>query len=170
MRVLAPTLAFLLLWALQVKSEPPVPAPAARLADLAWMAGDWADDSGGNLSEEIWAPPAGDSMMGMWRYVAGGETRIFELLLITQDPTGPVLRLRHFDRNSVAREERDRPFVLPLVRHAPGEAVFEGTGTEGLLRITYRRAGPHELVGVLEKGKEPPQEFRFRRKTPALGP
>ena len=67
----------------------PAPAPSrAVLSDLSWMAGRWIDDSGGDLSEEVWTAPEGDSMMGMWRYVSGGKTRIYELLTITRSRTG----------------------------------------------------------------------------------
>lgn len=80
-------------------------AEGPRLADLAWIAGRWIDDSGGNLSEEIWAAPAGDSMMGMWRYVAGGKVRIFEMLTIGEHEGGLALRLRHFDPRLAGRED-----------------------------------------------------------------
>jgi len=58
------------------------------LAGLAWMAGHWVGGEGGDLSEETWLAPEGDSMLGMWRYVAGGKTRIFEILTITAELVG----------------------------------------------------------------------------------
>jgi uncharacterized protein DUF6265 len=137
---------------------------APRLADLAWMAGRWIDDAGGNLSEEIWAAPVGDSMMGMWRYVAGGKVRIFEMLTIGEHEGGLAMRLRHFDPRLAGREDKERPVVLKLVRLANREAAFEGTeysGT-GTVRLTYRRPSDDTLAVTLDKagGKE---EFRFRR-------
>jgi hypothetical protein len=139
--------------------------PAApRLADLAWIAGRWIDDAGGNLSEEIWAAPVGDSMMGMWRYVAGGKVRIFELLTIGEHEGGLALRLRHFDPRLAGREDKERPVVLKLVRLAGREAAFEGTESSGTgtVRLTYRRPSDDTLSVTLDKagGKE---EFRFRR-------
>jgi hypothetical protein len=149
-------------------AQAPAPAPSrAVLADLSWMAGRWIDDSGGNLSEEIWAAPAGDSMMGMWRYVAGSQTRIFELLTISVEPGGIVMRLRHFDPELVAREDKGTPVELSLIAWTPGEAVFEGpaVGAPGLVRLTYRRATDDTLTSTLEKeGRK--QEFSFRRAKP----
>jgi hypothetical protein len=137
---------------------------APRLADLAWMAGRWIDDTGGNLSEEIWAAPVGDSMMGMWRYVAGGKVRIFEMLTIGEHEGGLALRLRHFDPRLAGREDKERPVVLKLVRLANREAAFEGTEYSGCgtVRLTYRRPSDDTLAVTLDKagGKE---EFRFRR-------
>ena len=149
-------------------AQAPAPAPSrAVLADLSWMAGRWIDDSGGNLSEEIWAAPAGDSMMGMWRYVAGTRTRIFELLTISVESGGIVMRLRHFDPELVAREDKATPVELSLIAWTLGEAVFEGpaVGAPGLVRLTYRRATDDTLTSTLEKeGRK--QEFSFRRAKP----
>ncbi len=149
-------------------AQAPAPAPSrAVLADLSWLAGRWIDDSGGNLSEEIWTAPAGDSIVGMWRYVSGGKTRIFELLTISVETGGIVMRLRHFDPELVAREGKETPVELSLVAWTPGEASFEGpaVGAPGLVRLTYRRPSDDTLTSTLEKdGRK--QEFSFRRAKP----
>jgi hypothetical protein len=141
------------------------PAPSrAVLSDLSWMAGRWIDDSGGNLSEEVWSAPSGDTMMGMWRYVSGGQARIFEILTISVESNGIVLRLRHFDPDLVAREDKDTPVELTLIGWKPREATFEGpaVGAPGLVRLTYYRASEDTLTSTLEKdGKK--QEFKFQR-------
>jgi hypothetical protein len=140
------------------------PAPPASVADLAWIAGRWLDASSGNLSEEVWTAPSGDSMLGMWRFVSAGRARIFELLTITTGDGGPELRLRHFDRMLVGREDKERPVVLKLVRRADREAAFEGPeyAGAGRVRITYRRAEEDGLTVTLERGGSK-EEFRFRR-------
>jgi hypothetical protein len=140
-------------------------APPATLQDVAWMAGHWTGQVEGGLSDEVWAAPQGDSMMGMWRLLVGGKTKLFELLTITQEDDGPTLRLRHFDPKLVSREEKDRPFVLKLTSHAPGEVVFFGKETQGLLRLTYRKLGDSQLSVLLERG-DSKEEFRFRRASP----
>ena len=139
----------------------------ATLADVAFIAGHWKGDVGGSLSEEVWTSPAGDSMVGMWRLVTDGQVRVFEFLTIVQDTDGPTFRLRHFDRQGVGREEKDKPIALKLVSWKPGEAAFEGrdaTGT-GTMRLTYRRTGDATLAVTLEKPNTPPQEFTFRLAT-----
>lgn len=136
---------------------------SARLSDLAWFAGRWVDDTGGNLSEEIWTAPSGDSMVGMWRFVSGGKVQVFEILTITEEVGGLTMRLRHFDPRLVGREDKATPVTLKLVASKPGEARFEGpaVGAPGTVVLTYRRSGD-ALTGTLEKeGKK--QEFTFRR-------
>ncbi len=102
-------------------------------------------------------------MLGMWRFVAKGKARIFEILTLTAEGGGVVLRIRHFDPRLVAREEKDGAVILPLVAKGPREAVFEGmeSGGKGSTRLTYRRVGEDSLVSVLEKAGSK-QEFRFR--------
>jgi pimeloyl-ACP methyl ester carboxylesterase len=136
---------------------------AARLVDLAWMAGDWRLQDDTSLSQEVWTAPHGDSMQGMWRDVRFGRTAVFEGLAVVREPQAPVLFLRHFRRDFVAWEEKDAPLRLPLVRWSPGEAVFEGTGSDGaVLRITYRRAGEDALESTMEHGLRR-LDFRFQR-------
>lgn len=136
----------------------------ASLADVAWIAGHWVDDADGNLSEEVWTAPAGDSMIGMWRYTARGKLAVQELLNIADHGAGPVLRLRHFDPRMAAREEKDAPLALPLVSWKENEAVFEGPGVpSGRVKLTYRRPEPDVLAVTLDKGGKP-QEFRMRRR------
>ena len=129
------------------------------------MAGHWIGGDPGDLSEEVWSAPEGDSMMGMWRFVTKGRTQIYEILTVTKEGENVVLRIRHFNPKLVAREEKDRAVELPLVSKSANEAVFEGPeyNVKGNVRLTYRRPTPDTLTGVLEKeGKQ--QVFSFRRR------
>jgi hypothetical protein len=151
--------------ALTQSPAPPLAAPAT-LDQVGWIAGQWIDDSGGNLSEEVWAAPAGNSMLGMWRYVAKGKVQILELLSITAEDGGPVFRLRHFDPRMVAREEKDKPLALKLIFVKDREAAFEGPGQPtGTVRLTYRRPADDSLSVTLDKDGGS-QTFQFRRRSP----
>ena len=151
-------------------AEPPPAAPVAReapaagsLADVSFLSGRWRNEEKGSLSEEVWAPPAGDSMVGMWRLALEGKAQVFELLTLLEEGGKVTLRLRHFHRDGVAWEDKDRPLVLPLVAKGPGKAVFEGEGSKGRLRITYEAPAPDRLETTVESGPKPPQRYSFRR-------
>jgi hypothetical protein len=138
-------------------------AAPATIDRVAWIAGDWQGEVGrGAFSQEVWAAPAGDCMMGMWRLVIDGKVKLLESLSITQEESGPVLRLRHFGRDGVGWEERDRPITLPLTEVGDGLAVFAGSGRSGPLRIVYRRTGDGSMTVAVEKD-EGREAFEFRR-------
>jgi hypothetical protein len=143
----------------------PVATPApASLSQLAWMAGHWRDETATDLSEEVWSAPAGDTMLGMWRWVSKGQARVIELLMLRQEGDGVALHFRHFDGRLHAWEDKNAPFVLALLHWAPDKAVFEGKSDKGgLLRLTYERDGESVLFATLEKDDQKPQTFRFRR-------
>lgn len=142
----------------------PSASPKATLADVAFITGQWADASEKHLSEEVWTAPSGDSMVGMWRYVADGKMQTFAVLSIREEAGGPVLRMRHFDAEFVAREEKAAAVVLPLVEKGERYVRFEGpaVGSPGLVTMVYKR-DRDELTGRMTKeGKS--EEFRFRLK------
>ena len=135
------------------------------MKDVGFIAGHWVGGTGGDLSEEVWTAPSGDSMLGMWGYVSQGQVRIAELLSITAGPDGVVLRLRHFDPKLVAREEKDAPLALKLVKWSAVEARFEGPAVTapGQVSLTYRRTGADALEVTLERGGKT-ESFEFTRK------
>jgi hypothetical protein len=148
---------------LALTAPTPPPQDAARppllasLADVAFMAGHWVGGDPGDLSEEVWSAPEGDSMMGMWRFVKKGATRIYEMLTLTSEEGKVVLRIRHFDPKLVAREEKERAVELLLVVKGPEYNV------KGIVRLTYTRPADDTLESVLEKeGSQ--MEFRFKRR------
>ena len=58
-----------------------------KLADLAWLQGDWrADVEGGDQLQEFWAVPVGDSMVGMFRWMKRDDkVSLFELMTIVEE-------------------------------------------------------------------------------------
>ena len=137
---------------------------APALNSLGWMTGHWVGTKAGDVSEEVWLPPAADSMVGMWRWATDGNMRLYELLTIAREQDRIVLRLRHFRPDLQALEEKDKPFVLPLVKAAAREAVFEGIATDGgPLRITYRRPSADRLEATVERGGKK-QEYAYSLK------
>jgi hypothetical protein len=155
-RTILPALAFALL-------SHSIAADSVSVTKLAWLAGRWVDESGGNLSEEIWTMPAGDGMQGMWRLVVKDEIKLSEILTIRAEEQTLVLRLRHFDAKLVGREERDKPLVLTLAGWNEREARFEGPGSDGAgLALTYRHTDAGTLACTVEiHGKK--EEFTFKR-------
>src|SRR5262249_39263144 len=56
----------------------------AGVEGLGWIAGCWAMDDGKESTQENWMKPAGQSMLGMSRTVAGGKTVFTEYVQIRE--------------------------------------------------------------------------------------
>jgi hypothetical protein len=133
-------------------------SPRARIGDLAWLAGRWTGDFMGGTAEEVFAPPQGDTMIGMFRLVKDGRIVFSELIDIVEEEGSLVLKLKHFDRELKGWEEKDVARVFPLVRRTETEAYFDS--------ITYRRDGDgmRFFVAVRQKnGELQEMESRHRR-------
>lgn len=154
-------LAALLVASAAVAAEAPA---AAGLAHLEWLAGTWQGTTdGGHLSEETWSSPRGNVMVGMWRWLEGDDARLFELLTITREAAGVVLRLRHFDARLVGWEEKDAPVTLTQVQAGARDVAFAGQTAGGALRIVYRSPRDGVLEAAVEHGGRR-DEFTYTRK------
>lgn len=141
-------------------------APTTTVADLAWIAGSWTGPMWGGRAEEHWTAPDGDNMLGMFRFVRADTARFYELLVIEQEPSGPALKLKHFDRGLIGWEEKNEALRLPLVSATQTEAVFDDQHATHPTRLTYRRPARDSLLIRLESerdGKPNVQDFRFAR-------
>jgi hypothetical protein len=151
---------------------PASPAPdKATLADVAFIAGRGTGSLGGGVIEELWSAPAGDSMMGMFRYTKGGRAVFYEFLLIEQTATGPVLRLKHFNPGLIGWEEKAEVFSYPLVDLKPRRAVFERPDKQ--TSLTFDGTSGRQLVITLEQvkdGKRGSQTFVYEHTAAAASP
>lgn len=159
------TLIVLGLAAAAFASVPAQETPSDPLSKLKFLAGAWKGELNGELVEEHWTEPAGDAILGMFRWVSKeGKTRLFELLSIKAEAEGPVLRLRHFDGSFTpwASEASGAP-TLKMTECAEGRVVFTSSAAGGLKACEYvvRDNQLTILVSFQEAGRQP---LRFQMK------
>lgn len=130
------------------------------LEELAFMSGHSRGELDGGISDEHWSEPAGDSMMGTYRYIKDGKVQMYEMMAIEQTASGPVLHLKHFNPNLEGWEEKTKVWNYPLARFSPGNAVFESPDKN--TRITYRVAGNGVLEATLERTGRKTEVFSFK--------
>ena len=115
--------------------------PAPTISDLSWLAGDWQTAPGGrSQTDEHWTHPAGGSMLGMSRTVAGGRTYEFEYLRIEQREDG-IYYVAHPKARCPGTD-----FKLTSVTST--EAVFENPAHDFPKRITYKRTAAGLVANV----------------------
>ena len=106
----------------------------AKIEGVAWMAGHWRGKALGGTAEEIWSPPAGHTMMGMYRLIKDDAVVFYELMTIAEEKGTLVLRLKHFHPDMKGWEEKDEAVTFPLVKLEAKAVYFDG--------LTIRR--PHD--------------------------
>ncbi len=126
------------------------------LSDLAWLAGGWQGTMGKAQIEEHWIQPAGGTMLGVSRTVAGGRTVSFEFLRIEARPDGPVY---------VAQPQGRPPVEFKLTQRSENRAVFENPQHDNPKIIRYSKEADGSLRAEIEgdeKGKHQKMEFKFQ--------
>ena len=116
-------------------------AQSATTADLAFMSGCWQLESNGRHTEEHWLGPAGGSLMGVSRTVAGGKVTEYEFLQIRDLAEG----LTYIAKPSNQPEGR-----FAIASKTADEVVFENPSHDFPQRIRYRRVGIDGLHARVE--------------------
>ena|SRR5688572_5131841 len=127
----------------------------SQINQLHWLAGDW--QSGGRVqSEEHWTAPAGGTMIGMARTLAGDKTVFFEFLRIETRADGLYY----------VAQPKGRPGVdFKAIEVNADKVVFSNPQHDFPKRITYRRNLDGSLTARVEGDggeNEKPQEFHFQ--------
>ena len=126
--------------------------------DLDWLKGCWEGGANGTQFAEHWMKPAGQTMLGMSRTVAGGKTVEFEFMQIRQEDDGEI----YFIANPSGQKEAR----FKLINAAAREVVFENPTHDFPQRIIYRSESVDVLLGRIEgtiKGKDKAVDFPMKR-------
>ncbi len=148
---------------------PAAAAPAAELAPLAFMTGRWVCvNPNKTVNDEMWTEPRGNSMVALFRQVRrDGKPALHEVSLITVEPDGVMLRLRHLHAALEIPKGREDVSVFKLVSAADNRAEFTGTGkAEQVRSVVYRLDGPDVLVQEVqfaEDSRERGYSLRYLR-------
>jgi uncharacterized protein DUF6265 len=126
------------------RSRAAVTAPA--LSELAWMSGAWETGAGGRVQvEEHWTRPAGATMLGMSRTIAGGRTIEFEYLRLEQRANG-IFYVAHPKARCPGTD-------FKLTRLSGQEAIFENPEHDFPRRIIYRKHPDGSLTAIVDGGE-----------------
>lgn len=128
---------------------------AAKLSDLSFMAGCWRGELGeSGALEEIYTAPSANLMLGLSRFMRGGQAVQFEFSRITADSTGIMLLPFPEGRPS------EHPFRLTAVES--GRATFEAPEHDFPKRIRYTRGEDGSLTARIDAGTEASQAQEWR--------
>ena len=122
--------------------------PAATLSDASWLVGSWAGTAFGQDFEETWNPASADSMVGMFKLMGDDGVAFYELLTMTVDDGTLSLKVKHFNADFTAWEEKGDFVNFQLVKLEEDALHFGG--------ISFYRRGEDLIDGyiVMKNGEE----------------
>ena len=101
-------------------------APAATLEDVDWLVGDWLGTAFGQTFEEVWNPPSAGSMVGLFKLIGDGGVEFYELMVLTVDDGTLSLKVKHFNADFTAWEDKADFVDFRLVKIEAQAIHFSG--------------------------------------------
>ena len=141
------------------KLDDPDKRPQATLADVSWLVGSWTGEAFGDTFEEVWNPPSAGSMVGMFKLLKDGEVSFYELVLLVEEEGSLSLKVRHFNADFSAWEDKEDYVDFRFVRADDDAVHFSG--------ISFYRISDDEMHAYLvlrnKDGKVWEEKLVYRR-------
>jgi hypothetical protein len=136
----------MIIWSANTAKETSAAGAPPKIVELGWMSGDWQTAAGGRAQiEEHWTLPAGGTMIGVGRTIAGDKTVEFEFLRIEQ---------RGDDIFYVANPNAQCPQTdFKLTSLTGQQAIFENPEHDYPKRVIYRKKSDGSLVASIDAGE-----------------
>ena len=135
--------------------------PPASLEQMGWLVGQWSGTGiGGAPAQESWLLPTGNTMVGTFIQMKD-ETEIMftEHIYLTEEEGSLVMRLKHFNADLTAWEDKEGTVTFKLIALEGCAAYFRA--------LTLRCDGDNGLVAAVRMksagGEISELVFRFER-------
>lgn len=128
------------------------------IENMAWLVGSWQGEMFGGIGEEVWQPESGGAMVGTFRLIHGNDVGFYELMIISEDSTGLVFRIKHFNADLTGWEKKDEMHTFPFVSANERKILFEG--------MSYELLTPDSLMITLttvQESDSTKQQLKFAR-------
>lgn len=132
--------------------------PNATLEDAAWLAGSWKGTAFGSQFEEHWNPPSAGSMVGLFKLFNDEGVSFYEILLITVEEGSLSLKVKHFNADFTAWEEKGDYIDFRLVKKEEDALHFGG--------ISFYRRDENNIDGYIvmkSDGKVAEHHLKYER-------
>lgn len=129
-------------------------SPQTNLDVLHWLPGHWRGEAFGGITEEVWTPALGGSMMCVFKLVTAGSVQFYETVTITEEYETLIMRLKHFHADLKGWEEKDKTVDFKLVKVTEDAVYFDG--------FTFERINNNEIdIYVVLKNNDKTEEVKF---------
>ena len=100
--------------------------PAATIEDAGWLVGSWTGTAFGGRFEEVWNPPSAGTMIGFFKLFGDEGVAFYELLLLSVEDGTLSLKVKHFNPDFTAWEEKADYINFRLVKKEEDALHFGG--------------------------------------------
>jgi hypothetical protein len=128
---------------------------AQQVADLAWLAGDWVEDQGQTMTEEVWLPPRGGIMLMMNRSGTRERAAGFEFARIAS--IGGRLAF-------MAQPVGAAPVSFALQRLGEQDVTFANPAHDFPVSVRYWREGELLRAEIAGRDGKVARQWAFRRR------
>lgn len=115
--------------------------PEATLEDANWLVGSWVGTGFGAQFEEVWNPATAGSMVGLFKLYGDDGVAFYELLLLTVDEGSLSLKVKHFNPDFSAWEDKPDYVNFRLVKKEADALHFHG--------LSFYRRGDDAIDGYI---------------------
>lgn len=133
-------------------------SPNADISMVAWIAGHWRGKALGGVTEEIWTPPLGGSMMAAFKLVVNDQVKFYELETIAEQEDTLILKLKHFSSNLHGWEDKQETVDFKLVKVTDDKVYFDGMTFE---KVSGEEMNVYVIIG--DEGQEQETKFNYRK-------
>lgn len=109
-----------------LRLDDPENRPAATFEAVDFLIGSWAGPAFGGTFEEVWNPPSAGSMVGMFKFIGDDAVGFYELMLIVEEEGSLSLKVKHFNPDFSAWEEKADYVNFKLVKAEEDAVYFSG--------------------------------------------
>ncbi len=120
-----------------LRLDDPANRPAATFEAVDFLIGSWAGPAFGGTFEEVWNPPSAGSMVGMFKFMGDDAVGFYELMLIVEEEGSLSLKVKHFNPDFSAWEEKADYVNFKLVKVEENAVYFSG--------LTFMRISDDEV-------------------------
>ncbi len=132
-------------------------SPKADLSNIQWIEGHWKGEALGGITEEVWTPPHGGSMMCAFKLVVNSKVKFYQIVTITEEDSSLILRLKHFHSDLKGWEEKNETIDFKLVKVSENKVYFDG--------FTFEQISDNEInIYVVFQNEGEKREMKFNYK------
>ena len=100
--------------------------PAATIEDASLLTGSWAGTAFGGRFETVWNPPSAGTMVGFFKLMGDEGVAFYEILLLSVEDGTLSLKVKHFNPDFTAWEEKADYVNFQLVKKEEDALHFGG--------------------------------------------